>query len=220
MIPLPGVIKFKKISKRKEHLMKVRSFLSVLLLAVPLLFLAGCGKKKATDSKKTAQAGRGLPPSGGQKGTKKYGKNVEAFMLDDQDDSEVTTLDLNGQDQANWTEDRSTKGFEPVFFDFDKFNIREDQKQIVAYDTEKAKAAVQENKQLKVEGHADKHYVSELYNLAISQKRAHTMVNALAEAGVDKNALHAVGFGATRPALDMPGKVQENRRAEIVILTA
>ena len=58
------------------------------------------------------------------------------------------------------------------------------------------------------------------YNLAISQKRAHTMVNALADAGIDKSLLKPVGFGATRPAVDMPGKVQENRRAEIVPLTA
>ena len=95
-----------------------------------------------------------------------------------------------------WVEDRvSSKGFEPVFFDFDRFNIREDQASVIAYDTAKAKSAVAEGA-LKVEGHADKHYVSEIYNLAISQN-VHALVNTLAEAGIDKNLLKPVGLVLT-----------------------
>ncbi len=204
--------------------MKNRSSLSLFplfLLVIPLVFFTGCGKKKVTDHKKMSHTvGKGLPLSG-SKGSKKYGKEIEAFVLDDEESSTPTTLALNSKAEHAWVEDRaSSKGFEPVLFDFDKFNIREDQGAVVAYDTAKAKSAVAEGKLLKVEGHADKHYVSEIYNLAISQKRAHTLVNTLAEAGIDKSALKPVGFGATRPAVDLPGKVQENRRAEIVPLTA
>lgn len=203
--------------------MKMRSFLSVLLLFIPLVCLTGCLKKKKTVApKKVAQVGKGLPLSGTKKEIKRYGKEVEAFVLDDEENEFPTALALNDTTaKPVWVEDRVTsKAFEPIFFDFDRFNIREDQAPVVAFDTAKAKAAVAEGKLLKVEGHADKHYVSEIYNLAISQKRAHATVNALADAGVDKNALKPVGFGASRPAIDLPGKVQENRRAEIVPLTA
>ncbi len=203
--------------------MKIKSFLSVLLLSVPLMWFTGCGKKKPKETKKMSQvAGRGVPLSGSKKGVKRYGKDLEAFMLDDEESAEPTMLALNGQTQGTWTEDRgAAKSFEPVLFDFDKYSIRPDQVQVVAYDAAKAKSAIEEGKLLKVEGHADQHYVSEIYNLAISQKRAHTMVDQLAQAGVDRNALKPLGFGATRPVVNLPGaKAQENRRAEIVPLTA
>ncbi len=203
--------------------MKMRSFLSVLLLSVPLMWFTGCGKKKPKETKKMSQvAGRGVPLSGSKKGVRKYGKDLEAFMLDDEESDKPMTVALNGQSQGSWTEDKSgAKSFEPVFFDYDKYTIRPDQMQVVAYDAAKAKSAVEEGKMLKVEGHADQHYVSEIYNLAISQKRAHTMVDQLAQAGVEKSALKAIGFGATRPAVNLPGaKAQENRRAEIVPLVA
>ncbi len=200
--------------------MKTRSFLSVLLLAVPLLCLTGCLKKKKTE-KKMAEVGRGFDLKGSKKGSKKYGKDLEAFVLDDQDEESMKTVATNGQKQLAWKEEKGgTKAFEPVFFDFDRFNIRPDQQEAVKLDVEQGKTAVAQGKMLKVEGHADKHYVSELYNLAISQKRAHTMVNALADAGVEKSALKAVGFGATKPAVDAPGKIEANRRAEIVPLSA
>jgi outer membrane protein OmpA-like peptidoglycan-associated protein len=200
--------------------MKTRSFLSVLLLAVPLLCLTGCLKKKKTE-KKMAQVGRGFDLSGSKKGSKKYGKDLEAFVLDDQDEESMKTVSTTGQKQLAWKEEKSgAKAFEPVFFSFDRYDIRPDQQEAVKLDVEQGKTAVAQGKMLKVEGHADKHYVSELYNLAISQKRAHTMVNALADAGVDKAALKAVGFGATKPAVDAPGKIEANRRAEIIPLSA
>jgi hypothetical protein len=199
--------------------MKTRSFLSVLLLAVPLLCLTGCLKKKKTE-KKVAQVGRGFDLSGSKKGSKKYGKDLEAFVLDDQED-EARVISSVNTGKVAWVEEKNgSKAFEPVFFDFDRYTIRPDQQEAVKIDAAQAKTTVAQGKKLKVEGHADKHYVSELYNLAISQKRAQTMVNALADAGVERTALNAVGFGATKPAVDAPGKIEANRRAEIVPLSA
>jgi len=200
-------------------IMKTRSFLSVLLLAVPLLCLTGCLKKKKTE-KKVAQVGRGFDLSGSKKGSKKYGKDLEAFVLDDQED-EARVISSVNTGKVAWVEEKNgSKAFEPVFFDFDRYTIRPDQQEAVKIDAAQAKTTVAQGKKLKVEGHADKHYVSELYNLAISQKRAQTMVNALADAGVERTALNAVGFGATKPAVDAPGKIEANRRAEIVPLSA
>lgn len=200
--------------------MKAKSFLSVLLLAVPLMGLTGCLKKKKTE-KKMAEVGRGFNLSGSKKGAKRYGKDLEAFVLDDADEESVSGVRANGQKQVAWKEEAgAAKAFEPVYFDFDRYTIRPDQQDAVKLDVAQGKTAVAEGKILKIEGHADKHYISELYNLAISQKRAHTMANALADAGVERAALKAVGFGATKPAIDAPGKIQENRRAEIIPLTA
>lgn len=199
---------------------KAKSFLSVVMLLVPLMGLTGCLKKKKKAEIKTAEMGRGFDLRGSKKGSKRYGKDLEAFVLDDADE-ETSVVGANGQKQVAWKEEGAeAQAFEKVFFDFDRFNIRADQADAVKVDVAQGKAAVAEGKMLKVEGHADKHYISELYNLAISQKRAHTMVTALADAGIDKTVLKPVGFGATKPAIDAPGKVQENRRVEIIPLSA
>ena len=201
---------------------KTKSFFSVFMLLVPLMGLTGCLKKKKKTEIKTAQeVGRGFNLSGSKKGSKRYNKDLEAFVLDDADEESVSAVGMNGQKQVAWKEEGAkAQAFEKVFFDFDRYNIRKDQEDAVKVDIAQGKAMVAEGKMLKVEGHADKHYISELYNLAISQKRAHTMVNALADAGIDRTVLKPVGFGATKPAVDVPGKVQENRRVEIVPLSA
>ncbi len=201
---------------------KTKSFLSVVMLLVPLMGLTGCLKKKKKSETKTAQAvGRGFNLSGSKKGSKRYNKDLDAFVLDDADEESLSTVGTNGQRQVAWKEEgQGAQAFEKVFFDFDRYNIRPDQEDAVKVDVAQGKAMVAEGKMLKVEGHADKHYISELYNLAISQKRAHTMASALADAGIDHTLVKPVGFGATKPAIDAPGKVQENRRVEIIPLSA
>ncbi len=204
--------------------MQIRSFLSVLLLIVPLMGLTSCYKKKKCENKNSKMAqsvGKGFPLSGSKKNMKHYGDDLDAFILDDEESVSPQSVKLNGRQQLAFYEDEgSRQAFVPVVFDFDRYEIRKDQEPVVQLDVETAKVATAEGKVLKVEGHADKHYISELYNLAVSQKRAHTMANKLAESGIDKDALKPVGFGATRPAVDLPGKVEANRRVEIVALGA
>ncbi len=204
--------------------MQIRSFLSVLLLIVPLMGLTSCCKKKKTEnknSKMSQSVGKGFPVSGSRNGLTSYGDDLDAFILDDEQSAAPVSLKLNGGKQLAFNEDEnSRKAFVPVLFDFDKYGIRADQEPVVQLDVATAKVAQAEGKMLKVEGHADKHFVSEVYNLAISQKRAHTMANKLAESGIDKDILKPIGFGANKPAVNLPGKVQENRRVEIVALTA
>lgn len=201
---------------------KAKSLLSIIMLLVPLMGLTGCLKKKKKSDTKTAQVvGKGFNLSGSKKSSKRYNKDLEAFVLDDADEESLSVVSANGKKQVAWKEEGTeAKAFEKVFFDFDRYNIRPDQQEAVKLDVAQGKATVAQGKMLKVEGHADKHYVSELYNLAISQKRAHTMATALADAGIDRTAIKPVGFGATKPAIDAPGKIQENRRVEIVPLSA
>jgi outer membrane protein OmpA-like peptidoglycan-associated protein len=69
-----------------------------------------------------------------------------------------------------------------------------------------------------VGGHTD-NIGSELYNQALSERRAVAVAHALGEAGVDANRLSAVGYGETVPLADNgsdEGRVR-NRRIEIKI---
>ena len=206
--------------------MQIKRFFNIILLSVPLVFLTGCMKKKvkADDKKSVMHAGAGIPLSGLKKSAKSHDKDLEEFLLDDSQDikAKKVTLSMDSHDEhreITWQDDtQQVTGFQPVLFDFDRFSIRADQAPVVARDAKLAKNEVAQGKGLRVEGHSDKHYISETYNLAVSQKRAHTVANVLAESGIDKDVIKPVGYGANKPAVDLPGKIQENRRVEIVTL--
>ncbi len=70
-----------------------------------------------------------------------------------------------------------------------------------------------------IEGHTD-NIASAEYNMALSQRRAESVVNYLADKfGIDRSRLRAKGYGLTRPIADNStdeGK-QQNRRIEAII---
>ncbi|NTU43302.1 MAG: OmpA family protein, partial [Nitrospirales bacterium] len=73
-----------------------------------------------------------------------------------------------------------------------------------------------------IEGHTD-NVASPEYNMALSQRRAESVVNYLADTfGIDRSRLRAQGYGLTRPIADNStdeGK-QQNRRIESIIACA
>lgn len=172
------------------------------------------------------QTAGGKIPLAGKKGSSKYfDDRVEALVLDNDaadvyarsiHDTRKSENNVAAADQE-WGAQHN-KIFETVYFDFDKYDIRADQKPVVAYNAEKAREEIGQGKTLKVEGHADKQYLSEVYNIAVSQKRAHTVKKTLAQSGVDASKISAVGYGDKYPAVDVAGREQKNRRAEIVAL--
>lgn len=199
-----------------------------LVLLSSLVLFPGCTwkKKEAKETKKMCQTAGGKIPTAGKKGSSKYfDSRVEALVLEDDardtyaysiKDSKSSKAELAAVDKEWGAHDGKT--FEPIYFNFDKYEIREDQAPVVAYNVEKAREEVGQGKKLKVEGHADKQYLSEVYNVAVSQKRAHTVAKKLAQAGVDKSLISSVGYGDKHPAVNVAGKEQKNRRAEIVAL--
>lgn len=198
-----------------------------LVLLSSLVLFPGCTKKKDTkETKKMCQMAGGKIPTAGKKGSSKYfDSKVEALVLEDDardtyaysiKDGKKAPAKLTAADQA-W-DAHDSKTFEPIYFNFDKYEIRQDQAPVVAYNVEKAREEVSQGKKLKVEGHADKQYLSEVYNIAVSQKRAHTVAKKLTLAGVDASLISTVGYGDKHPAVDVAGREEKNRRAEIVAL--
>jgi peptidoglycan-associated lipoprotein len=104
-------------------------------------------------------------------------------------------------------------GGDPVFFDFDKANLRNDQR--VKLD---GVAACLKNNNLSAQigGHADERGTEE-YNLALSDKRASTAKAYLVKTGVSNDKLSAVGFGETNPVASGSSEDawSKNRRVEV-----
>ena len=101
-----------------------------------------------------------------------------------------------------------------VFFDYDSFVVRADARPVI----ESHARFLQANKQRKanLEGHTDERGGRE-YNLALGQKRAEAVRQALSLMGVPDSQLEAVSYGKEKPAA--PGSAEadlaKNRRVEI-----
>jgi len=84
----------------------------------------------------------------------------------------------------------------PIFFDFDRFNIRKDQIETLLENTQ----ILEEHPEVKIiiEGHCDERGTEE-YNLALGERRAKGAKDYLVRLGVDENRLRIVSYGKSRP---------------------
>ncbi len=101
-----------------------------------------------------------------------------------------------------------------VYFDFDKFAIKDEFKGLV--DTFAKYLVAAPAKRSVVEGHADERGGRE-YNLALGQKRAEAVLKSLTLLGASEKQLEAVSFGEERPAAAGHDEAawSKNRRAEL-----
>lgn len=158
---------------------------------------------------------------------KKY--TIRGSKPDYKDDlAEVTTDDENGKEN---TADLSLipliKGNEivinPIFFDFDKWNIRTD----AAYELENIVAVMREHPKMviKIESHTDSRG-RDAYNMKLSDRRAKSTRDYLLSRNIGKERLEsAIGYGETQLVNECANRVkcteeqhQENRRSKFIII--
>lgn len=121
---------------------------------------------------------------------------------------------------AGVTLDKSASGTGPVgvahvvYFDYDSFVVRAEARPVI----ESHARFLQANKQRKanLEGHTDERGGRE-YNLALGQKRAEAVRQALSLSGVSESQLEAVSYGKEKPAAQGSSEsdLAKNRRVEI-----
>ena len=105
------------------------------------------------------------------------------------------------------------EGLRPVHFDFDRYNIREGDREILRENADWLKRNT--GVAVLIEGHADERGENE-YNLALGERRASSVKRFLQSLGVDPERLTIISYGEERPA--DPGHDENawgmNRRAE------
>jgi peptidoglycan-associated lipoprotein len=103
-----------------------------------------------------------------------------------------------------------------VFFDYDQYNIRADQRGTV----EALAAWLDANPPvtMTVEGHADERGTRE-YNLALAERRANSVRDYLVALGINPARLSTVSFGEERPAVlgSTESAWAQNRRGVFVV---
>ncbi len=108
-----------------------------------------------------------------------------------------------------------TVKLETVFFDFDQWSIREDQKEVMARNSQWLKS--NPGVKVRLEGHCDERGTSE-YNLALGQKRAEAVKSFLEGLGISSQQLTTVSYGEERPLDPEHNEAAwaKNRRVDIV----
>lgn len=115
------------------------------------------------------------------------------------------------------SEGRTSAPMHPVYFDFDRFNIRDDMKPVME---ENALFLLDHPEvMIEIQGNCDERGTNE-YNLALGERRAKGAQAYLVNLGINPDRIGTVSFGEERP-LD-PGQNEEawakNRRDDFVII--
>src|SRR5262245_17002718 len=111
----------------------------------------------------------------------------------------------------------SAGDFQPVFFDYDAYSLRDDARAALDADAK----LLRENATVKIviEGHCDERGTAE-YNQALGERRAQAAKDYLVQAGIEAARLQTISYGKERP-FD-PGHDEaawsKNRRAHFALL--
>ena len=156
-----------------------------------LTLLAGCSAKPAAT---TAAAASPEPAAGTPTTVVTEAKPVPAV------DSPTTDALPKSLDELN------RRGYlKDVFFDFDQYTIRADQRDVLARDAAWLKK--QPTVKILIEGHCDDRGTAS-YNMALGERRAQAMREYLQDLGVSPSRLQVISYGKERPFV-----VGENEQA-------
>ena len=183
----------------------IQASLRIALVAAVALGVASCSKKPApttapdTSAGQSAQAPSSAPTQ--------VVPSDSGFPTPAPEPSPVSSDLTAGSGKSELSD---------VFFDFDDFTIRPDQRAVLDGDAD----VLRRNPRMKVliEGHCDERG-TRLYNMALGDKRANAAKEYLVALGVDASRIDTVSYGNERPFA--PGHDEaawaQNRRAHFVI---
>ena len=204
--------------------MKKRILVGLSMIAV----LVGCGQQPEIDIDAGDQNITKVNKAT-QESIKPLQKIIKVEEVNNTDNNNMTEEDLTdtsavavSNESLNDTNDyqklASSLSKEVVHFDFDKYNIKNNQMPIV----QEVANLLKDNKgnyTVRIEGNCDE-WGSDEYNYALGLKRAKVVKNALIDLGVDKNKLTIISYGESNPVCTAHNKEcwAKNRRDNFTLL--
>ncbi len=112
-------------------------------------------------------------------------------------------------------EDLFNQNIKDVYFDYDKYNVRPDQESSMQSDVQFL--TQHSNITFTIEGHCDERGSTE-YNIALGDKRATTVKDALVAGGVGADRIKTISYGKEKPFCTESNEAcwQQNRRDHFV----
>ncbi|HUL21453.1 MAG TPA: peptidoglycan-associated lipoprotein Pal [Thermodesulfobacteriota bacterium] len=188
----------------------IKKGLTIIIIVLCLgVILSGCSKKAVVKEEPSAKSAEELQAG---KDAKEAERIKEEALKKEFEKSLVA---------------KSTPGIEGVVhessmlkdvrFDFDRYNIRPTETEILKGNVALLKKYP--GMKFQIEGHCDERGTSE-YNLALGERRANSIMKYLVSLGIESNRISTISYGEERP-FD-PGHNEDawakNRRAHFVIL--
>jgi len=191
-------------------------FLRLLLVMGLVVFLsffaAGCAKKQVQTDVEVTPADTSADDEArlaAERAIRERGMAAEPESLDTQAQA--------FEDKYPVLEGRTNAPLLPIYFDFDKASIREDQRSRLESDAE----FLSQNKAIRVriEGNCDERGTNE-YNMALGQRRSLSAKKYLVNLGIDANRLETISYGEEKSLLFGHDEYSwaQNRRDDFVIM--
>jgi len=174
---------------------------NLFLLSVALLIISGCSKQPSLENAKETNTTKTE-----QNATSTTNSANEIVTKTQTDTESVNTENANVETQSiaiKVSKENNNENFAKelskivIYFDFDKYNIRDDQMPKV----EKLAKLLKENNSnytVRIEGNCDE-WGTEEYNYALGLKRANSVKDALIKLGVDPKKLTVISYGELNP---------------------
>ena len=157
--------------------------------------------------------------------TPENAKNKSTEKLDNskKEDSKLTqeesVLIENKQTKNNLTREQILQKLtQPVFFEYDKFEIMKNQVDQLINLSKFLQKPMNLKLNIKIEGHCDDRGTRD-YNFALGSKRAYEVKKVLIKSGLSENRIKTISYGKERPAYlgkDMKSR-SKNRRADLIL---
>jgi peptidoglycan-associated lipoprotein len=184
----------------------------IVIISVGLAFsVSGCAKKKVTAEEEMGAVVEETAPGPGEAG---YEKIYEEAMTAKEESLEAQAVI---EKEPEVLEGRTSAPLLPIYFDFDKSNIRENQRDRI----EKNAAFLKENKvvRVRIEGNCDERGTNE-YNMALGERRAISAKKYLVNLGIHEDRMHTISYGEEKPLLYGHDEYSwaQNRRDDFVMV--
>ena len=192
---------------------KVYYLMALILILVPGL-LAGCAKKSIKVGEEATLPTEQIGETAAGPGEEIPG-TVEVGMGETKIPSE--TIGTAAGIGETISEGRTSDPMHPIYFDFDRFNIRDDMKPVME-DNALFLLNYPEFR-IEIQGNCDERGTNE-YNLALGERRAKAAKAYLVNLGINPDRIDTVSFGEERPLAPEHNEEAwaKNRRDDFVII--
>ena len=178
----------------------MKRFGFALLLIMVMAMSFGCAKKQVAVTPDNASGAAVVEaPADNNAGSMSAAQAAEAQLSEEMAAAAIVMADA------------------PIFFDFDKFDIKPEYRTVLKHNAMMLKKYPA--MRVLVAGHTDSRGTSE-YNLALGERRARAVQDYLIVLGVPATQLEIVSYGEERPAVQGESEAAwaKNRRAEFKLI--
>ena len=177
----------------------MKRFGIALLLVMVLAMSFGCAKKQVAVTPENASGSSVVEASATNNAGSSSSQAMEAQLAEEIAAAAVVMSDA------------------PVYFDFDKFDIKPEYRTVLKHNAMMLKKYPM--MRVLLAGHTDSRGTSE-YNLALGERRARAVQDYLIVLGVPATQLEIVSYGEERPAVNGASEAAwaKNRRAEFKLI--